>query len=118
MSTPQSPRPSATGAILVVFFACVCFWLYWVPMEIGSRLPENVQRFFDERPTTTLIVLLGGSPFVIVGLAIVAAATSAILLRPFVARSTARSLLESIGRPAGLGRVERFLIGLFKDERS
>ena len=117
MRSPQSLSAGAAAAIMAVCFACALFWLYWVPTEVGSRLPERVKDFFEERPTLTLIALLGGAPFAIVGLTIVAAATSAVLLRPFISKSTARRILESIGPPTGLGRVERFLLGLFKGEQ-
>jgi hypothetical protein len=87
-------------------------------MEVGSLLPEAVQDFFNEGSTPALAIIFGGFPFVFVGLVIVAAATSAILLRPFISRSTARNILESVAPPTGLGRVERFLLTLFRGERS
>jgi hypothetical protein len=77
-----------------------------------------MQVFLDEGSTPALLVLFVVLPCVLAALLAVAAVTSAFLLRPFVARSTARRFLEALPDGGYIGRAERLLLRIFKEERS
>jgi hypothetical protein len=114
-----TPRPHAGGILLasVVFCVCAWFWVYWVPLQVGSRLPERLQMFLDEGSTPALLIQFVVLPCAIAALFVVAAVTSALLLRPFVARSEVRKFLEALPEGGYMGRAEALLLRIFKEER-
>ncbi len=118
MSSQRPQRKGLTRTIWGVFFACTLFWVLWLPLQIESRLPESTQHFLNEGSSSALVILFVGLPLLLPIQVVVAAVTTAILLRPFVPRSTAREVIVSVSRPRELGRVENFLLSLFKGDQS
>src|SRR5215470_3122609 len=92
------------------------FWVLWLPLRLQASLPSSAQTCLDRGDTSALLILFLGVPLALGAAAFLSVLTLALLLRFVFSRSEAQRFILASPSGGHVGRVERLILRLFKED--